>query len=160
MSTQHVLAYSKRPSNSIIWIHVKRSDSLVACTCGGLYYSAESLLMDFTLPHTSLRLVHNHLEPLSCQRLGLHVILTTWTNLLYVSLTNSLECQDAALLESLFRYIHYKHHHKVSTRESWNYVKLIPYTCSHTSMIISYQTQQNLNLIISHKTYMASYFMR
>ena len=45
-----------------------RSDTLVACICNGLYGSAEPLPIGFTIPHT--RLVHDHLRPLSCQRLG------------------------------------------------------------------------------------------
>jgi len=104
------------------------------CTCGGLYCSTEPMPMSFTLPHT--RLVHDHLRPLSCQRLVPPATLTTWTSLLYVSLTDSLECQDAALLESLFQYIHIKH---------------IPYTYSHTYMLISYQTYQ-FQFKISHNT--------
>ena len=72
---KHVIANTKRPSNSIIWIHVVKSDSLVACTCDGLYYSVESLSMDFILPHT--RLVHDHLRSLSCQKLGHPTTLTT-----------------------------------------------------------------------------------
>jgi len=102
---QHVIATNKRPFNSIFRIHVMKSDSLVACTCGGLYCSTEPLPMSFTLPHT--RLIHDHLRPLSCQRLGPFTTLTTWTSLLYMSLTDSLERQDAALLESLSHYTHY-----------------------------------------------------
>jgi len=52
-----------------------QSDSLDACTCGGLYYSAEPLPMGFTLPRT--RLAFKHLRPLSCQRLGPPATLTT-----------------------------------------------------------------------------------
>jgi len=54
-----VKANNARPSNSIIWKHIKRSYSLDACTCGGLYCSIEPLPMGFTLPHT--RLAFNHL---------------------------------------------------------------------------------------------------
>jgi len=39
----HVKANNARPSNLIIQIHIRRSDSLDACTCGDLYCSAESL---------------------------------------------------------------------------------------------------------------------
>jgi len=52
-----------------------QSDSLDVCTYGGLYYSAEPLPMDFTLPLT--RLAFKHLRPLSCQRLGPPPTLTT-----------------------------------------------------------------------------------
>jgi len=73
-------------------------NSRVTCTCGGLYCSAKSLSMGFTLPHT--RLVYDHLGPLSCKILKPPATLTTWTSILYVSLTDSLERQDATLLES------------------------------------------------------------
>jgi len=90
-------------NNKTLWlnyqIHIIRSNSLNVCTCGGLYYSAEPLPMGFTLPRT--RLAHDHLGSLSCQRLGPSTTLTTWINLLYVRLTDSLEFQDATLLESL-----------------------------------------------------------
>jgi len=72
-----------------------QSDSLDACTCGGLYCSADPLLLGFTLPRT--RLAFKHLRPLSCQRLGPPAILTTWVSTLYVILTDSLEFQDAIL---------------------------------------------------------------
>ena len=101
--------------DSIIWINILGSDSLDACTCGGLYCSVEPLPIGFTLPHT--RLAFKRLRPLSCQRLGPPATLTTWVNTLYVRLTNSLECQDAILLESLLNYI-MRHHHE----PSWNYV--------------------------------------
>jgi len=100
-----MIATNQRPYNSIIWIHVMRSDSLVICTCGRLYFSAEPSPMSFTLPRT--RLVHDHLKSLSYQRLGPPDTLTTWTSLLYMSLIDSLECQDATLLESLSNYIYY-----------------------------------------------------
>ena len=83
------------PYDSIIWIHILRSDSLDACTCGGLYCSAEPLPMGFTLPHT--RLAFKRLRPLSCQRLGPPATLTTWVNVLYLRLTNLLEFRDAIL---------------------------------------------------------------
>ncbi|QCD83863.1 hypothetical protein DEO72_LG2g4211 [Vigna unguiculata] len=72
-----------------------RSDSLDACTRGGLYCSAEPLPMGFTLPHT--RLAFKRLRPLSCQRLGPPATLTTWVSLLYLRLTDPLELQDAIL---------------------------------------------------------------
>ena len=100
-----MIANHDKPSNLIIQIHVMKSDSLVACTCSDLYYSAEPLPMSFILPQ--VRLVNDHLRTLSYQRPGPPATLTTWTSLLYVTLTNSLKCQDAALLESLFHYIHY-----------------------------------------------------
>jgi len=74
-------------------IHIIRSNSLDACTCDGLYYSAEPLPMGFTLPHT--RLAFKHLRPLSCQRLGSPATLTTWISLLYVRQTDPLEFRDA-----------------------------------------------------------------
>ena len=53
------------------------------------------LSMSFTLPLT--RLAFKHLRPLSCQRLGPPTTLTTWVSKFYVTLTDSLECQDAIL---------------------------------------------------------------
>jgi len=91
--------------DSIIRIHIMRSDSLHACTCGGLHYSAKSLPMGLTLPRT--RLAHDHLGSLSCQRLEPFATLTTWISLLYVGLTDSLDFQDATLLDSLSNCIHY-----------------------------------------------------
>jgi len=102
--TRHVKENNVRTSNSIIRINIRRLDSLDACTYGGLYCSAEPLPMDFTLLHT--RLVHNHLGPLSCQRQPPHA-LAIWISSLYVRLIDSLEIQDATLLESLSDYIHY-----------------------------------------------------
>ena len=64
-----------------------KSNSLDAHTCGGLYCFADPLPMGFTLPRT--RLAFKHLRPLSCQRLGPHVTLTTWVSTLYVRLTDS-----------------------------------------------------------------------
>ena len=89
--------YSKQEGHydSIIQIHIIRSDSLNVCTCGGLYCSAEPLPMGFTLPYT--RLAFKHLRPLSCQRLGPPATLTTWIILLYMRLTNPLEFRDAIL---------------------------------------------------------------
>jgi len=55
-------------------MHLK-SESLETYTCGGLYYSAKSLSMGFTLSHT--RLIHNHVRPLSYLRLGSLATLTT-----------------------------------------------------------------------------------
>jgi len=72
-----------------------RSDSLDACTRGGLYCSAEPLPMGFTLPLT--RLAFKRLRPLSCQRLGPPATLTTWVSLLYLRLTDPLEFRDAIL---------------------------------------------------------------
>jgi len=89
--------YSKQAGHydSIIRINILRSDSLDACTCGGLYYSAQPLPMGFTLPHT--RLAFKRLRPLSCHRLGPPATLTTWVSLLYLRLTNPLEFRDAIL---------------------------------------------------------------
>jgi len=81
--------------DSIIRIHILRSDSPDACTCGGLYCSAEPLPMGFTLPHT--RLAFKRLRPLSCQRLGPPATLTTWVRFLYLRLTDPLEFRDAIL---------------------------------------------------------------
>ena len=110
-----MIVTNRRLFNSIIQIHVMKSDSLETCTCGGLYCSTKPLPMGFTLPHT--RLVHDHLMPLSCQRLGPPTTLTTWTSLLCVSLTNALECQDVTLLEFISHYIHYFITHEISP---WN----------------------------------------
>jgi len=89
--------YSKhiRHHDSIIRIHILRSDSMDACTRGGLYCSAEPLPMGFTLPRT--RLTFKHLRPLSCQRLKPPATLTTWVSLLYMRLTDPLEFRDAIL---------------------------------------------------------------
>ena len=83
------------PYDSIIRIHILRSDSLDVCTRGGLYCSAEPLPMGFTLPLT--RLAFKRLRPLSCQRLGPPATLTTWVSLLYLRLTDPLEFRDAIL---------------------------------------------------------------
>jgi len=83
------------PYDSIIRIHILRSDSLDVCTRGGLYCSAEPLPMGFTLPHT--RLTFKHLRPLSCQRLRPPATLTTWVSLLYLRLIDPLEFRDAIL---------------------------------------------------------------
>jgi len=79
---QHVTISSRRLSNSIIRIHVMKTDSLETYTCGDLYCSAEPLPMSFTLPHTGL--VHNHLRSLSCQRLWHPTTLTTWISSMWV----------------------------------------------------------------------------
>jgi len=93
----HRSCYGKqaRHYDSIIRIHILRSDSLDACTRGGLYCSAEPLPMGFTLPLT--RLAFKRLRPLSCQRLGPPATLTTWVSLLYLRLTDPLEFRDAIL---------------------------------------------------------------
>ena len=122
--------------DSIILIHIKRSDSLDACTCGGLYYSAEPLPMGFTLPHT--RLAFKHLKSLSCQRLGPSATLTTWISLFYVRLTDSLEFWVQSLLESLSNYIHYT--------PPWNLTKsFIELRLSHTTTMLLVP-----NHIVSH----------
>jgi len=127
------MANDKRPSNSIIQICVMKSDSLVACTCGGLYCSTEPLPMGFTVPHT--RLVHDHLRPLSFQRIWSPATLTTWTSLLYVSLIDSLEYHNATLLEFLS---HYTHNFIIKGVSPWN---------SYTIHILSQ------NIIISCQKY-------
>jgi len=124
-------------SDSIIRINIKRLDSLDVCTCGGLYCSTESLPMDFILPRT--RLAFNHLGSFSCQRLGPPATLTTWISLFYVKLTDSLEFQDATLLESLSNYIHYN-----TTMKSYQEVHGITSISfhihvSHTRITILYQ---------------------
>ena len=100
-STKH-----KRHSNSIIRIHVMKSESLGTCTCGGLYCSAQPLPMDFILPHT--RLIHDHLRSF--------IILPYTRNSCYFYHMNhftiykfewSLKCQDVTLLESINYFIHY-----------------------------------------------------
>jgi len=77
---RHVKANNARPSNSVIRIHMKRSNSVDTCTCGGLYYSTEPLPMGFTLSCT--RLAFNHLRPLSYQRLRPLATLTIWISTL------------------------------------------------------------------------------
>jgi len=93
----HKSCYGKQAGHydSIIRIHILRSDSLDACTCGGFYCSTEPLPMGFTLPHT--RLAFKRLRPLSCQRLGPPATLTTWVSVLYLRLTDLLEFRDAIL---------------------------------------------------------------
>jgi len=137
-------------SNSIIRINIKRSDSLDACTCGGLYCPAEPLSMSFTLPPT--RLVHDCLGPLSCQRLEPPTTLITWISLLYVSLTDSLELQDATLLESLPNYIHYntimksyQETHRITSNSYQNYV-YTPNSYVTSSIIISYANAQHISV--------------
>ena len=110
------------PYDSIIWIHILRSDSLDACTCGGLYCSAEPLPMGFTLPHT--RLAFTRLRPLSCQRLGPPATLTTWVSLLYLRLIDPLEFRDA-ILTWILTLIYTLHATIVSPWDSWNYAYLI-----------------------------------
>jgi len=90
-----MMANKQDTYDSIIRIHILRSDSLDTCTCGGLYCSAEPLPMGFTLPRT--RLTFKHLRPLSCQRLRSPATLTTWVRLLYLRLTDPLEFRDAIL---------------------------------------------------------------
>jgi len=122
--------YSKqaRHYDSIIRINILGSDSLDACTCGGLYCSAEPLPMGFTLPHT--RLAFKHLRPLSCKRLGPPATLTTWVSLLYPRLTDPLEFRDAVLTWILILiYIYITRHHESSPRDSWNYAYLTPNSC-------------------------------
>jgi len=89
--------YSRQAGHydSIIRIHILRSDSLDVCTCGSLYFSAEPLPMGFTLPHT--RLTFKHLRSLSCQRLRPLATLTTWVSLLYLRLTDPFKFRDAVL---------------------------------------------------------------
>jgi len=92
-------------SNSIIRINIKRSDSLNACTYGGLYYSRESLSMGFTLPCTRLVWWSSRVS----------ILLKTKTSYNSHHLNQSalyefywfLELQDVTLLESLSNYIHY-----------------------------------------------------
>ena len=73
------------------------------------------LPMGFTLPLT--RLAFKHLRPLFCQRLGPPTTLTTWVCMLYVRLTDFLECQDA-----IFTWILTKLYNEAPPRTSWNYV--------------------------------------
>jgi len=112
--------YSKHIGHydSIIRIHILRSDSVDACTRGGLYCSAEPLPMGFTLPCT--RLTFKHLRPLSCQRLRPLATLTTWVSLLYMRLTAYL---------NPYLNIYTTRHHEVSPRDSWNYAYHIQFSC-------------------------------
>jgi len=139
-----------RLSNSIIRIYIKRLDSWDACTCGGLYYSAELLPMGFTLPRT--RLVHNHLVTLSCQRLDLLLLSPL---LLYVSLTDSLEFQNAILLKSLSNCIHYnttmksrQESHEITSTHAMS-IFLTPNPRSISSIIISCQCLTNQPIHVS-----------
>ena len=96
--SEHRESYYSRQTghyDSIIRIHILRSDSLDACTFCGLYCSAKSLPMGFTLPHT--RLTFKYLRSLSCQRLRPPATFTTWVSLLYLRLTDPLEFRDAVL---------------------------------------------------------------
>jgi len=126
---RHKSCYSKqtRHCDSIIRINIIRSDSLDACTCGGLYCSTKPLSMSFTLPHT--RLAFKHLRSLSCQRLGPPATLTTWISLLYLRFSDPLEFQDAILTWIPILIIYTTYHHKISPRDSWNYAYLTPISC-------------------------------
>jgi len=129
-SNRHSTCDSKQTGHydSIIRIYIIRSNSLDACTCGGLFCSTEPLSMGFTLPHT--RLAFNHLRSLSCQRLGPPVTLTTWISLLYVRLIDPLELLDVILTWILTLIIYTTYHHEISPQNSWNYVYLTPNSCS------------------------------
>ena len=118
--------YSKQTGHydSIIRIHILRSDSLDACSCGGLYCSAEPLPMGFTLPHT--RLAFKRVRPLSCHRLRPPATLTTWASLLYMRLTNPFRVLGCGPCLNPYLNIHTTHHHKVSPRDSWNYAYHTP----------------------------------
>ena len=105
--------------DSIIRINILRSDSLDACTCGGLYYSAASLPMGFTLPHT--RLTFKHPRPLSCQRLRPPATLTTWVSLLYLRLTDPFRVSGCDPYLNPYLNIYTTRHHKIFPRDSWNY---------------------------------------
>ena len=117
-----------RHYDSIIRIHILRSNSLDACNCDGLYCPAEPLLMSFTLPHT--RLAFKRLRPLSCQRLGSPAALTTWVSLLYLRLTDPFRASGCNPYLNPYLNIYTTHHHEVSPRDSWNYVYHIQISCS------------------------------
>jgi len=84
-----------------------------------------------------------------------------------MSLTDSLECQDAALLESLFHYIHYNnttirssyetHGVTSSTYHIYIYIYIYIYILIHPLLL--HTKLNNFNPFATHKTYMASYFM-
>jgi len=150
-----MIANDKRSSNSINQIHVIKLDSLETCTCSSIYYSAERLSMSFTIPHT--RLVHDHLRPLSYQRLRPPTTLTTRTNLLFMSLTDPLECQYVILLESISHYIHYFVTHRISP---WN--SHIIHMISHINYHLMLNTSiivQNTSSYMDHHTWIITYFM-
>jgi len=139
--TRHVKANNARPSNSIIRINIKISKSLDACTCVGVYCSAEPLSMGFTLPRT--RLVHDHLWSLSYQRLGPPATLATWINMLYVRLIDSLEFQMQPCLNPYL--IIY------TITSPWNLVKrLMELILAHTKTMFPHQVHiLSQNIIIS-----------
>jgi len=117
----HKSCYGKqaRHYDSIIRINILRSDSPDACTCGGLYCSAEPLPMGFTLPRT--KLAFKRLRSLSCQRLGPPATLTTWVSLLYLRLTDPFRVSGCDPYLNPYLNIYTTRHHKVFPRDSWNY---------------------------------------
>jgi len=151
-STYRESCYSKqaRHYDSIIRIHMLRSDSLDACTCGGLYCSAEPLPMGFTLPHT--RLAFKRLRPLSCQRLGPPATLTTWVSLLYLRLTDPLEFRNAVL--TWIHILTYTLHTTMGSPHETHGITPITHQIhvSHTltTTFISYIQFSCLNTIIQH----------
>ena len=134
----HNSCYDKQAKHydSIIRIHILRSDSLDACTCGGLYCSAEPLPMGFTLPHT--RLAFKRLGPLSCQRLGPPATLTTWVRFLYLRLTDPFRVSGCDPYLNPYLSIYTTRHHEASPRDSWNYAyhtKFIFHTITTTFIL-------------------------
>jgi len=136
--------------DSIIRINILRSDSLDACTCGGLYYSAASLPMGFTLPHT--RLTFKHPRPLSCQRLRPPATLTTWVSLLYLRLTDPFEFRDAVLtwIHTLIYTLHTTMRSPHETHGIMPITHQIHVSHTLTTTFISYIQFSCLNTTIQH----------
>jgi len=140
-----VITNNKRSSNSIILIYVMKSDSLVLA----LVVAFTALQSHQLVHHT--RLVHNYLRPLSCQRPWPSATLTTWTSLLYVSLTNSLECQDATLLESLSYYTQYFIIKRVFSMKFSHQVHMLSHN-NHNLMLNTSNTVSKHHIIHAHYT--------
>jgi len=141
--------YSKQAGHydSIIRITILRSDSLDACTCGGLYCFAEPLPMGFTLPLTRLAL--KRLRPLSCHRLGPPATLTTWVSLLYMRLTDPLEFRDAVL--TWIHILIYTLHATIKSSHETHGITSISHQ-SHVSYLITTTCYLNINFSCTFST--------
>jgi len=141
--------YSKQAGHydSIIRINILRSDSLNACTCGGLYCSVEPSPMGFTLPHT--RLAFKRLRPLSCHRLGSPATLTTRVSLLYMRLTGPLEFRD--VVHTWIHILIYTLHATIKSSHETHGITPISHQ-SHVSYLITTTCYLNINFSCTFST--------
>ena len=116
--------YSKHIGHydSIIWIHILRSDSLDACIRGGLYYSADC------------RAIANGFHPTT------HKVNLQASKAIILPKTKG-SCHSHHLGHWPFRFsgcdpylnqylnIYTTRHHEVSARDSWNYAYHIQFSC-------------------------------